>query len=150
MNQAALIKNIQNLVPHSNDMLLIDQVIEKGSNNLKASVDLSAPSLFKTDEGLIPSYVGLEYMAQTISAFIGTRSLEQGEPIKLGFLLGTREYHTELCYFPKDETIIISAETIMMDDEFGVFDCKIITKDNVEIANAQLKAVQPDDISKIY
>ncbi len=148
MNKPAL-PNIDNLVPHRNTMSLIDQVSESGDNYLLTTVDLSKPTLFTESDGRIPSYVGLEYMAQTVSAYIGIRSVAKGEPIKLGFLLGTRKYQTELSYFPKDETIIIKVEAVMIDDEFGVFDCSISTIENVIIASAQLKAIQPDDISAI-
>ena len=150
MKNSDSFNDISQLIPHHSTMALIDRLIEKGDDYLIASVDLSKPSLFKESDGRIPGYVGIEYMAQSVSAYSGATRLEKGEPIKLGFLLGARKYQTALSYFPKDETIIITVKAVMIDKEFGVFDCSITTQDNVIIASAQLKAIQPDDISQAF
>lgn len=141
--------NILQFIPHSGAMVLIDQIADTGDDYLVTTVNLSKPGLFTDADGRVPSYVGLEYMAQTISAFIGTKAVANGQPIKLGFLLGTRQYYTQLDYFPKATIITIKAAAVIIDHEFGVFDCSIMTADNVIIASAQLKAIQPDDISAL-
>lgn len=150
MKNPQLLNDISQLIPHKDTMALIDHVSEKGDDYLIATVDLSKPSLFKEADGRIPTYVGIEYMAQSVSAFSGCRALEKNKPIKLGFLLGSRKYQTPLSYFPKDETIIIKVEAVIIDNEVGVFDCLITNADNEIIASAQLKAIQPDDISQAF
>ena len=139
-------EDLPQILPHRDPMILIDRVLEKGEEYLLAEVDLGKQSLFMEQSGLVPSYVGFEYMAQAISALIGMRALENNRPVKLGFLLGTRKYKTDIDYFPKNERIRVRVDISLFDDEFGVFDCTIVSENNKELATAALKAIQPDDI----
>ena len=83
---------VESLVPHSPPMVLIDEVLEFDDNSLLAAVDIYGNCMFynRDIEG-VPAWVGIEYMAQAISAFAGIQALKRGEEIKPGFLLGTRK-----------------------------------------------------------
>ena len=147
MSALPLHNPIESLIPHRDPMILVHRVEERGDDFLVASVDLSRPTRFTDADGLVPAYVGLEYMAQTISAYMGAQARDRGLPVKLGFLLGCRKYSASQSHFPKNETVRVKIRVTLMDAEFGVFDCTIFTADNTELASAQLKAVQPDDLS---
>ena len=42
------------------------------------------------EDGQVPAWVGIEYMAQAIAAWAGCRARAAGKPPQLGFLLGSR------------------------------------------------------------
>jgi predicted hotdog family 3-hydroxylacyl-ACP dehydratase len=81
---------------------------------------------FVADDGSLPAWAGLELMAQAIAAWAGWQALAAGEPIRLGFLLGTRHYHATADAFPAGSELRIEAVRHFHDDEgMGVFACRI-------------------------
>jgi len=83
--------DIRTLVPHAGPMVLLDRVISADEESLCAEVRIRHDSLF-CRAGAVGAWVGLEYMAQAIGAYAGFTACLRGEPIKLGYLLGTRCY----------------------------------------------------------
>ena len=85
--------DIRSLVPHAGSMVLLDRVISVEENSLCAEVGIRSDSLFCNADG-VGAWVGIEYMAQAIGAYAGYRARLRGEPVKIGFLLGTRRYES--------------------------------------------------------
>ena len=75
---------IDELVPHSGTMSLLDKVVEYGEDWLTAEVTISPETLFLTNDA-VPAWVGVEYMAQTIAAFAGILAKTHQQDVKLGF-----------------------------------------------------------------
>jgi predicted hotdog family 3-hydroxylacyl-ACP dehydratase len=128
-------------------MLLIDEVIHSSNEDIATSCLVSAATLFATDEGL-PSFVGIELMAQTMAAWAGTRAQKNNTPVQLGFLLGTRRYECVLNHFPLGSTLIIKArEELVSPEGLAVFQCEIYLYET-KVAWAQMNAFQPPDVEK--
>lgn len=127
-------------LPHSGKMVLLDKIIAFKEHRLIAETIVRNDGLFG-DEDKTPSWVGIEYMAQAIAAYIGIHALLAGEPIKLGYLLGTRRYHSNMPAFPAASVLTVTIEKIIQDDKMGVFECRI-TGDGIEV-NANLNVYQP-------
>ena len=83
--------DIRQLLPHSGPMVLLDRVVVADDESMCAEVRIRSDSFFCADGG-VGAWVGLEYMAQTIGAYAGYTAWLRGEPIKIGYLLGTRCY----------------------------------------------------------
>src|SRR5215471_7164387 len=83
--------DIRSLLPHAGPMVLLDRVISVDEDSLLAEVCIRSDSLFCNGGG-VGAWVGVEYMAQAIGAWAGYTAQLRGEPVKLGFLLGTRSY----------------------------------------------------------
>src|SRR5437870_2301414 len=82
---------IEDLVPHSGSMLLLDAVLDATAESLRAQVTIRPDSMFCGAEG-VGAWVGIEYMAQAVAAHAGHLGLENKEPVRIGFLLGSRRY----------------------------------------------------------
>ena len=81
---------IAELLPHRAPMILLDEVVGCESGQIASGVTVTPQSQFFTEGKGVPSYVGLEYMAQTCGLFVGLKMLSQGRPVSIGFLgLGT-------------------------------------------------------------
>lgn len=128
------------LLPHSGKMVLLDRIVDYDDNSLTSELIVRGDGLLG-DERAVPAWAGIEYMAQTIGAYAGLMAKRRGEPIKLGFLLGTRRYAGNVAEFEVGSTLIVRADKIMQDNNLGVFDCRILGV-GVEI-NAMLNVYQP-------
>jgi predicted hotdog family 3-hydroxylacyl-ACP dehydratase len=104
---------LEDLVPHAPPMILIDHIHACESEGLEATVRISEDSPFFEPRRGVPSYVGIEYVAQTVAALAGLRARRSGQDISLGFLLGTRRFDASLPYF-----ILGSELTIQVEPEF--------------------------------
>lgn len=132
--------NVADLIPHSGSMVLLDRIVDYDDQGLTAELVVRADGLLGDDES-VPAWAGIEYMAQAIAAFAGMMATQAGEPIRLGFLLGTRRYHSSVATFKVGASLTIRVEKIMQDDNLGVFDCRIQGTD-VEVT-ANLNVYQP-------
>ncbi|MDD1625400.1 MAG: hotdog family protein [Methylococcaceae bacterium] len=132
---------VEELVPHSGRMVLLNRVIEFDEENMVAEVIVRDDGLFG-DGSTVPAWLGIEYMAQTIAALGGMKRRLAGKPLNLGFLLGTRRYDCNLDIFPVGSVLTVSVKQLVEDQGLGVFDCRI-TAEGIS-ASAKLNVYQPD------
>ena len=135
-------------IPHDGKMALIDEIIETGESYVICTVKPEKSSHFSDSEGRIPSWLGIEYMAQTIAAYAGWKDKQKGDEIQAGFLLGSRKLTLHTDFF-EDKTIYIRADLVFQNDELGSFKCSITDGDNRKfLAEANVNVFQPEDFRK--
>lgn len=117
--------DIENLVPHSGSMRLIDRLVEASDMHAVGEVLISEASNFYAEGRGVPAYVGLEYMAQTVAAYDGAKRLATGEAPAIGFLLGTRRYAADRSYFVPGDLLSIRIDMVFNDGGMASFDCGI-------------------------
>jgi predicted hotdog family 3-hydroxylacyl-ACP dehydratase len=117
---------VEELLPQSGALVLLDRVLEIGENHIVAEATARADGLFSGPDGAVPAWIGMEYMAQCVAAYSGYHRKRRGQPVELGFLLGTRHYECSASAFAGGERLEVSAAK-MMDGANGmsVFDCRI-------------------------
>jgi predicted hotdog family 3-hydroxylacyl-ACP dehydratase len=82
----------------------------------------------------VPSFIAIEYIAQAIAAWAGYRGKFQSQPVKVGLLLGIRDFKASVDYMPVGATVQVRAQRIMeMANGMAVFD-GWITGDDIEIS----------------
>ena len=138
---------VRDLVPHSGDKVLLDQVLHFDDDSLTAEATIKADSIYLKGTAE-PGWMGLEYMAQAVAAYAGTRARKQGQNPKVGMLIGTRRYQCSLPAFPVGMTLVIKT-SILLEDENGlsVFQCTVTNAGDI-IAEANLNVYQPQDIQQ--
>jgi predicted hotdog family 3-hydroxylacyl-ACP dehydratase len=77
---------VEELVPHSGRMVLLNRVIEFDEDAMVAEVIVRDDGLFG-DGNMVPAWLGIEYMAQTIAVLGGMKRRLAGKPLNPGFLL---------------------------------------------------------------
>lgn len=132
-------------LPQSGSMLLIDDPFTTGTGWVNASVRIAEDSLFFKPGVGVPAWVGLEYMAQTVALYAGVIAVEEGESVRIGFLLGTRRFTAHLSNFRLGCILNISATEIWQDGQMAVYDCKIENQSGHILAEAALNVFQPTD-----
>ena len=148
-------KSIESYLPHSGEMVLIDEIIEVGAdfiitktiiNNHKIFCE-SIESFGESSESTqsqyfaFPTYKAIELMAQSLGIF---RALnEKGSNSKLGFLLGARRFEI-LRPFILSEARTKVAVSMQDSSGMGVYDCEIFEGENV-VAVASISALNPSN-----
>lgn len=135
--------NIADLVPHAEQMVLLDKVLACDQQKMIAETTVRDDGLFG-DGQTVPAWLGIEYMAQTVAAHGGMMRHLAGKPINIGFLLGTRRYTSNISYFKVGNLLTITVERLIEDQGLSAFSCKIIG-DKVDIS-AKLNIYQPNEI----
>lgn len=142
---------INELVPHSGEMLLIDKVVDFGDSWLQSQVTIREDCLF-CENSKVPALVGIEFMAQTIAAFAGNQDKTNNKNPSIGLLLGTRLYESTVDHFVLGSVLNIHVEQLYIDDSsLGVFKCKIAAVNQLDsvLIKANLNVYHPDDISQL-
>lgn len=138
----------QSLLPHRAPMLLIDQALCADDDTITASATVKADTIF-VEDGHLPSWCLLEYMAQTMGLWVCWRARQNGEPPPVGFLLGTRSLKLHVDKIAVGTTLSFSATRIYISDEgLAQFDCETILDGQV-IACAKINAFQPKNASSL-
>ncbi|MFZ2404911.1 MAG: 3-hydroxylacyl-ACP dehydratase [Methylobacter sp.] len=132
---------VADLIPHTGSMVLLDRIVDYDDQGLTAELAVRGDGLLGGDDKAVPAWAGIEYMAQAIAAYAGAMARQAGEPIRLGFLLGTRRYSSNVAAFKVGSALTIQVKKIMQDDNLGVFDCRILGE-GVEVT-ANLNVYQP-------
>ena len=137
---------ILDVVPHQIPMSLLDTLESYSDKTLVSSVTIKEDSLFYEELG-VPTWVGLEYMGQSIAAFGGVEARNEGRPVKIGFLVSSRRYESPQSHFKLGSKLIIFVEKVI-NNPYGlsVFNCSITWSDFVIRAN--LNVFLPDKVEE--
>jgi len=140
---------IRALLPHAGQMVLLDRVLAVDEETLCAEVRLHAGSML-AGEGGVGAWVGIEYMAQAIAAHAGWLAQQRGEPVKVGVLLGARNYASSLGCFPRNGVLKVHVRRLLMaDNGLGAFDCRIdVDGGAAGVATAVVTVFQPEDFNQ--
>jgi predicted hotdog family 3-hydroxylacyl-ACP dehydratase len=140
--------DIRSLVPHAGPMVLLDRVVYADGESLCAEVRIRAGSLFCGASG-VGAWVGLEYMAQAIGAYAGYTARLRGEPVKIGFLLGTRRYDCSRPSFPLGSVLRVYVRRLLQSETgLASFECRIDDREG-QVATANVTVFQPADINDL-
>jgi predicted hotdog family 3-hydroxylacyl-ACP dehydratase len=140
---------IHTLVPHSGAMSLLDTLLAADAETLEAQVRVRPDSMF-CDGAEVGAWVGVEYMAQAVAAHAGFAALQRGEPVRVGFLLGSRRYACTVPAFAVGRVLNIHVQRALQGDNgLGAFDCRITDgEDGTELASATITVFQPDNVEE--
>jgi predicted hotdog family 3-hydroxylacyl-ACP dehydratase len=137
---------IDRLLPHAAPMILIDEVIGWNPDQVVTGLTVRRDSAFAQATGM-PAHVALEWMAQSCAALVGLKAIAQGEPVRIGFLLGTRDFRATLPWFDFGDSLTVTAVCAYNDGEMAQFDCRL-DRAVETCASARLTVFQPRDLKQ--
>ena len=138
---------IEGVIPHAAPMSLLDRVEDYGQGHLRATIQVHADKPFCQQQGM-PGSVGIELMAQAIAAYAGIQARQEGEAIRIGFLVGTRRYSCSHPVFPLNATLAVEVrEALRGANSLSVFQCTIAgLGEHADIrADAKLNVFHPEN-----
>lgn len=135
--------DVSSFVPHKAPMILINKLVAVDKSNVHCQVFISEKSqFFDAQSDAVPAWVGIEYIAQTISAWAGYQSSLKGENSPIGFLLGARRYNSECESFVDGCVLDVYAQQLMESDGMSAFQCCIECAGK-ELISSQLNVFVP-------
>lgn len=137
---------LDTFLPHRAPMILIDGIRDWSEHEIRTHLTIRPSCPFFVDGKGIAAHIAMEWMAQSCAAFVGIDAVRARQPVKVGFLLGTRNFSAALDWFAEGEALDITARPVYRDAGMGQFDCAVYRCDGgAELARAQLTVYQPDD-----
>jgi predicted hotdog family 3-hydroxylacyl-ACP dehydratase len=118
---------IAQLLPHAGRAILLDELEAETAQGViaVAHIQRSHP-FFSAELNGVPSWVGIELMAQAIALHAGLLGRRGNEAPRAGYLLGARSYVPTLAYFPAGARLEVRAECVYVDASgLGAYDCSI-------------------------
>ena len=140
----AALPSIEEILPHRAGMLLLERVVSWDAAQATVSARPKADAWYSED-GAMPSWIGIELMAQAIAAHVGLVARSRGEPPKKGVLLGTRQFRSRQPRFAAGAELMVNVWPTYRDDTgLGAYDGRIML-DGEELATASLTVYEPPD-----
>jgi len=139
------------LLPHQAPMILIQKLIQVNESSVHCQVKIDANNLFFDGQlAAVPSWVGIEFLAQTISAWAGYHAYLENRTPPVGFLLGSRRYKTNCDVFAENMLLDLYAEQLMENEGMSAFACRIECRGK-ELITAQVNVFvpPPEQLEKI-
>ncbi len=143
--------SIESVLPHAHPMILIDQLETYDEMSATCSLTITAESNFyNVTTQAVPSYVGIEYMAQSIAAYANANEKDQGREVSIGFLVSSRKFRVYTPSYTLGSQLVVNVEQLYKEDSgLCAFDCKInLIKEeqqNILLAEAKINIFQPND-----
>lgn len=144
------IDDVQALMPHTGEMMLLHQIIHYDETSLSVYAKVTHKHIFVC-EGHLPSWAAMEFMAQGVAAWAGGVGQAAAEPVRLGFLLGTRKLLLHFDTLAVPATLFVTIKASLQDDNgFGVFDSELWLCDKQKkpvqlLAEAALNVYSPTE-----
>lgn len=146
--QHARLPPVEELIQQRGEMLLLDRLLERGPEHVivAARVLPREHPLLDPERGM-PTWLGIELMAQTVAVFAGLDHLDRGLPPRIGLLLGTRSFVAEVPFVPQGTPLLVRADLAWRDaGGLGVFACEMKDSDGRLLAQALVKGYVPENI----
>jgi predicted hotdog family 3-hydroxylacyl-ACP dehydratase len=127
-------------------MLLVERVVAWDAQHAVVAATPRADAWY-SEQGAMPSWIGIELMAQAIAAHVGLLARSHGRPPKAGVLLGTRQYRATQPRFAAGAELLISARMTYRDETgLGSYD-STITLGDAQVAKARVNVYEPPDFA---
>jgi predicted hotdog family 3-hydroxylacyl-ACP dehydratase len=147
-----LYTDMAEILPHKPPMIFIDGVAEYDLEKrtvVAYFIVTKEKHFYDHISGGVPSWTGIEYMAQAIGTLAGINSSEKGEAPSLAFLLGTRSFEVFIDFFTLNTRYDVHVSENFADVEMGSYRCLIYDNNNFLCAAADINTYLPKDIDKV-
>lgn len=133
---------IQELLPHREPMILLDEVRDATEASITCSVELRPGSSF-VENGSVQAFVTVEYMAQCVATYAGLKAYRRGDRVQTGYLIGVSTVDLAVDQIDVGELLIVRANHIWGDDSLGKFECTV-DSNGLRVAAGVLTVFQGD------
>jgi len=140
-------EELLSIMPHRGRMLLLTKVngYDLKEESIEAEYHINSDCLFydSAADG-VPAWVGFEFIAQTVSAYMGIKTRARGEPVKIGFILGVSQMRMGLPFFKTGSIIVIKAKEFECMDPLYIYKGEIFI-DGKMVLEGKLTVMEVDD-----
>lgn len=142
--------SLLDVLPQKPPMVLLDSIVDHGDKHTTCSVRIGPGAAFAGSDGSVQAHVALEYMAQCAAAHSGIKERDRGNPIRLGFLLGSRKATFHVFAFAPGQELLVNAQVVWDDGELASFECRVQDRaSGLLLAECELSAYSPHDLKDL-
>lgn len=138
---------IEEVLPHRGSMLLLERVLTFSPECIAVGARPQLSAWYAEKDGM-PSWIGIELMAQAIAAHVGMCCRGEGCPVRPGVLLGTRKYRCSVGHFPFGAALTVRAAPSFRDASGVAAYDAAIDLDGAEVASATLTVYEPENFAE--
>lgn len=131
--------HIQELIPHSGVMVLVDDIVEKKDDFISVKTLIKHDNPFLQD-GKFPTFNTLEIMAQSLVVYRGLNDNSSNN--RLGFLLGARRFDIVKPNLNIGDELITKTHISEDFDGMGVYESSVYVDDKL-VASASISVFNP-------
>lgn len=132
------------LVLHRGSMLLLDRLIQIDVKGAVGEWTVDPGCALMIPGSGVPSYAGIECMAQCIAAHAGAKARIKGMPPPLGLLLGTRFFRASVAWLLPGKTYQAECQELFRDEQgMASFNCRLLQQTE-EIAACRLAVFEKE------
>ena len=136
---------IERLVPHARPALLLDRIVEARDGALVTETCIREDNPY-CDSGRVGAWVGLELIAQSAAALAGLEAVRDGQPVRIGYLLGTRHFRATVPSFALGDRLRIEvAREFRAASGLGAARGRIFAVDGSLLCEGLVTVFQPTD-----
>lgn len=115
------------LLPHGEGLVLLDRMLEWEPGRALCGAHITVDSPFFRDGG-VDATVSIEYMAQAVAACLGYEAFRDGNGVRVGVIIATRELELREAFLPLQQDLDISVRRTRGNDSLSHFAASIATK----------------------
>jgi predicted hotdog family 3-hydroxylacyl-ACP dehydratase len=115
---------IEELVPHSGAMVLLDALTAWSSGRAECSLTIRERAPFVVD-GRVESAVTIEYMAQAVAACLGYEALLGGGAVRVGMVIACKKFEAHGDVLRVGDVLTIEVRSIQGNETLSHFACKL-------------------------
>jgi predicted hotdog family 3-hydroxylacyl-ACP dehydratase len=112
------------LIPHRGRLLLVDTVLAHAPEETTCAIHIAPDAITVRRDGTVSRWAALEYLAQTVAVHAGLAAWSRGEPVKIGFLIGSKrvDFHEAL---PVGRPLCATVRRVWGQASLGLFACAL-------------------------
>ena len=140
-------EDLHSIMPHRGRMLLLTKVNEYDfkEESIEAEYHVTEDCLFYDPAAAgVPAWVGFEFIAQAVSAYMGIKIRARGEPIKIGFVLSVSQMHIGLSFFKPGSILVIKAKEFECMDPLYIYAGEIFIEGR-KVLEGKITVMEVDD-----
>lgn len=143
------------MLPHKGKMFLQSRVTQHDvvGRTITSEYDVTENCLFYEEAlGGVPSWVGIEFMAQGISALTGITNTMFSRTPRPGFLLSVVGFDAKVKSFPVGTTIQMKAKEDLKDGDVYRYDCELYANvgDAEPVITTKITVMETDDAGALF
>jgi predicted hotdog family 3-hydroxylacyl-ACP dehydratase len=142
MTTVAALGPVADYLPHRPPMLLIDDIVEVDGDQIVCRATIHPDCVFAIDGAVHPSAM-IEFFAQACAIFVGVRAARDGDPPRLGLIMGCREVSFAIDSFAVGDELTIVATKIYGQENVAAF-TGTVTRGGTACATIQLSVVDAE------
>jgi predicted hotdog family 3-hydroxylacyl-ACP dehydratase len=117
---------LTDLLLHRPPMLLLDEILEVAAGHAASRVVIGEDSQFFQPPQGVPSWISIEYMAQTVGLIAGVEARLEGDGVPTGYLLGTRRFTSRCQWYGAGTVLEVHSDEEFVDDNgLGAYNCHV-------------------------